>query len=346
MSAEPDVDYSLHLTKGRPEPRHLKDIRALAAEAEDSDGQPPLSEQTIVDLRTQDDSDRLVVVSAYLRDSAEHDSTELVGVAIATFPVAVTQISGSRNTEDDDAASVPEEHLGTLELVVHPEYRNSGIGTALADKLSAAIPAGAVRAWSHGNHEGATRLAEKHDFEVQRELYRLRLVNSATMPEVSLPEGVTIRGFEPGVDEEAWLAANAAAFAHHPEQGSLTRADLDARMEEDWFDPAGFLMAVDDSGKLLGYHWTKVHPALHSPTTGDHEAVGEVYVVGVVPEAQGSGLGKALTIAGINYLREQGLHAVMLYVDADNTAAVALYRKLGFTKWDVDVMYGPKNHSH
>ena len=115
----------------------------------------------------------------------------------------------------------------------------------------------------------------------------------------------------------------------------MTRADLEARMAEDWFDPSGFLLAVRESdGELLGFHWTKVHPR-----TGNHPAIGEVYVVGVTPQAQGSGLGKALTLAGINHLHESGLDAVMLYVDADNTPAVALYRKLGFVQWDVDVMY-------
>jgi mycothiol synthase len=118
----------------------------------------------------------------------------------------------------------------------------------------------------------------------------------------------------------------------------MTRADLEARMAEPWFDPAGFLLAVDSGGVLRGFHWTKVHPR-----HGDHPAIGEVYVVGVTPEAQGTGLGKALTIAGIKYLQKQGLHAVMLYVDADKIPAVALYRRLGFTRWDVDVMYAPKD---
>jgi mycothiol synthase len=107
-------------------------------------------------------------------------------------------------------------------------------------------------------------------------------------------------------------------------------------MQEDWFDPAGFLLAVDGDGRLLGFHWTKVHPR-----HGAHPAIGEVYAVGVTPAAQGMGLGKALTVAGIRYLQDLGLHAVMLYTDADNAPAVSLYRNLGFTRWDTDVMYGP-----
>jgi mycothiol synthase len=95
-------------------------------------------------------------------------------------------------------------------------------------------------------------------------------------------------------------------------------------------------LAVNGDGELLGFHWTKVHPR-----QGPHPAIGEVYVVGVTPAAQGLGLGKALTVAGITYLQDKGLHAVMLYVDADNEAAVALYQKLGFVRWDTDVMYGP-----
>jgi mycothiol synthase len=168
-------------------------------------------------------------------------------------------------------------------------------------------------------------------------LWKMRMTTAgADLPDAVLPDGVTIRAFVPGKDEDAWLAANRAAFADHPEQGNLTRADLEARMAEDWFDPAGFFLAEDRDGRLLGYHWTKVHPR-----HGAHPAIGEVYVVGVTPEAQGMGLGKALTIAGIKHLRDAGLNAVMLYVDADNAAAVALYRRLGFTRWDMDVMYGP-----
>jgi mycothiol synthase len=155
----------------------------------------------------------------------------------------------------------------------------------------------------------------------------------AALPEPELPAGITLRPFVPGKDEEAWLAVNARAFAHHPEQGAWTRADLELREAESWFDPEGFFLAERD-GALAGFHWTKVHP--EGP---DGSPEGEVYVVGVDPGGQGSGLGRALTIAGIRYLREQGLAHVMLYVDEDNTAATRMYAKLGFSRWNTDVMY-------
>jgi mycothiol synthase len=226
---------------------------------------------------------------------------------------------------------------GVLEIAVHPSYRNQGVADRLVGALQSGRGLDGLKAWSHGNHEAAADLAARYGYGPVRELWKMRLTTAtAELPDVGLPDGVTLRAFVPGKDEDGWLAANRAAFAHHPEQGSLNRADLDARMAEDWFDPAGFLLAVDAEDRLLGFHWTKVHPR-----HGAHPAIGEVYAVGVTPAAQGMGLGKALTVAGIRYLQGLGLHAVMLYTDADNAAAVSLYRGLGFTRWDMDVMYGP-----
>jgi mycothiol synthase len=126
---------------------------------------------------------------------------------------------------------------------------------------------------------------------------------------------------------------NAAAFADHPEQGGWTRAELEHREAQPWFDPAGFFLAVR-AGHLAGFHWTKIHAP---PDAG--EPTGEVYVVGVHPTEQGTGLGKALTLAGLHYLRGREIQSVMLYVDGENTAAIRLYESLGFAQAATDVMY-------
>jgi mycothiol synthase len=162
---------------------------------------------------------------------------------------------------------------------------------------------------------------------------RMSLTQPDAVASPVFPPGVTLRTFRPGEDEERWLAVNGRAFAHHPEQGSWTSQDLALREAEPWFDPDGFFLAERD-GRLIGFHWTKVHPG-----QGGDPPMGEVYVVGVDPGQQGGGLGRALTLAGLAYLRDRGLSQVMLYVDEDNAPAVRMYTGLGFSRWHVDVMY-------
>lgn len=211
------------------------------------------------------------------------------------------------------------------EFAVHPKYRHQGVGVELVN----ALPQENLRIWAHGGHPDADNLARKLGFQKVRELLRMRLRVENDLPEPKLPEGVTIRAFVPGKDEAAVVYVNHRAFDWHPEQGSMSIEDVRAKEEEDWFDPAGFLLAFDADGRLAGFHWTKVH-------TPD---LGEVYVVGVDPDAQGGGLGKALTLAGLRHLQEQEVKEVMLYVEADNAPAVRVYTALGFTLWDADVQY-------
>ena len=286
------------------------DLVALAERAHAADGEPPFSDQTLVDVR----SGRAGVTCV-----AAADGERLVGAAVVV-------------PQPDRASTY------TVELVVDPEHRNRGVATAIAGQLRAQLD-GTVEAWAHGNHVAAQRLAELHGLEAVRDLYQLKraVAGAEDVPlPVDLPEHLEIRAFEVGRDEQSWLRVNAAAFAEHPEQGRMTLADLQERENESWFDPRGFLLAVaaDDPDDVAGFHWTKVHPA-----SGDAAAIGEVYAVGIAPDHQGHGLGRALTAAGINHLAEQGLDEVMLYVDADNPAAVALYESLGFERWHVDVMY-------
>lgn len=232
----------------------------------------------------------------------------------------------------------------TAEVVVEPAYRRQGVGTALVRALEAATApqANTLQIWSHGGLDGARALALRDGYHKMRELWKMCRPlhpDDASLPTVTVPDGFRSRPFVVGRDEEAWLAANARAFAHHPEQGRITRVDLDRRIAEPWFDASGFILIEDvraPAPVLAASHWTKVEVP---ETAGAGPTQGEVYVVGVDPAYQGMGLGRVVTVLGLAHLRHLGLTEALLYVDADNPVAVATYARLDFTRSGVDIMY-------
>jgi mycothiol synthase len=243
------------------------------------------------------------------------------------------------------------------EMVIDPGFRRRGLGVILGQALSAEAGDAGLRLWAHGELPAAARLAAAAGFDRARALWQMRRSLQTRIGRPQLADGIRVRTFVLGKDEGAWVRLNHRAFARHPEQGAWTREDLELREREPWFDPAGFFLAERDS-QLVGFHWTKMHgsgarraaseeagagtaaePGRANHAGHGHEAIGEVYVVGVDPDERGSGLGRALTLVGLRYLRARGLPQVMLYVDETNSAAIGLYESLGFTHWDTDVMY-------
>jgi mycothiol synthase len=283
-------------------PEVLELLRAATA----ADGVHPVSEDAQLRLQHGAPGGRDLVV---------HDGAELAGYA-----------------RYDD---------GVAELVVHPGHRRRGFGTALLDRVLELAADAPLSIWAHGDLPGSAELLAPRGFTRARVLLQMRRDLAGADPgrRPELPADVEVRPFRPGRDEQAWLRVNARAFATHPEQGSWTAEDLRVREQEPWFDPAGFLLAwrgdPEDGGELLGSHWTKVHP----PGDVADEAVGEVYVLGIDPRAQGMRLGRALTDLGLAHLRGRGLNQVLLYVDEDNAAAVRLYEGRGFRRFAVDVSW-------
>ena len=259
--------------------------------------------------------------------------------------VGYAQVAGAGTAAAGTAAAV-------AELVVDPLHRRQGHGRALLD---AVLADGAHSVWAHGMLPSADALARSAGLVMARSLYRMaRPLTAADAVDPVLPEGFSVRAFEPGRDDETWVALNAAAFATHPEQGRLTLEDLHERMAQPWFDPAGFLLVEDDdTGRVVAFHWTKVEPAAPRPRLSDRrrnaagaafrrdltDEVGEVYVVGVHPAYQGRGLGGPLTRLGLAHLARRGLAEVELYVDGDNAAARRTYERLGFVDVAVDGQY-------
>lgn len=302
-----------------PEPDAAR-VLSLADAAAERDGVGPLSEHVVLHLRYGGDAQaRNVLLTA---------SPALGSPAPAGPVVDGPALAGYGHldpAEEADPAEGP-----AAELVIHPDYRGRGFGLLLARTLLAEAAPHPLRLWAHGDLPAADALAARAGFERIRSLWTMRRPLTGPLPAPVFPEGVTVRTFSVGADEAAWLDVNAKAFASHPEQGAWTAEDLSLREREPWFDPDGFFLAERD-GKLVGFHWTKIH--------GTPPAIGEVYVVGVDPAGQGGGLGRALTLAGLHYLRSRGLPEVMLYVDEENAAAVRLYESLGFTHEGTDVMF-------
>jgi len=273
-------------------------VLALVAAAQAEDGVAPISEQALLAARGR--SGRAV----------EH-----------VLAYADSDLAGYLQV--DEAIGT-----GSAELVVAPAHRRRGVGSHLLRQ----VPVG-TRVWAHGDLEAAEGFAAANGLEIVRELWVLgrRFDEARPLEEPVLPDGLVARSFRPGRDEDEWLRVNAAAFASHAEQGQMKRADLDARMEESWFDPDGVILVVPeaDPDTVAASHWTK----------RASEGTGEVYVVAVDPAYQGKGLGKPVTLLGLRYLRDMGVDDVILYVDGDNPAALKVYRGLGFTTRSVDRMF-------
>jgi mycothiol synthase len=272
-------------------------IRELIAAAKQADGVAPVGDQVVRELA--------------------HDRTKHL------LAVDGDDISGYLNLTEAPAMA---------ELVVHPNARRRGIGSALA-RSGLSEGGDGVRIWAHGNLEPARATAAALGLVVVRELLQMRRPLTG-LPALTVPDDVRIRTYSGPADDAELLRVNNAAFAWHPEQSGWTEADIAERRAEPWFDPAGLFMAVDEhSDKLLGFHWTKVHG----------RELGEVYIVGVDPAAQGRGLGATLTLVGLHHLAERLLKSeqstVMLYVEADNSAAVKTYQRLGFDVFSVDAAY-------
>ena len=288
-------------------------IRAVVAAATKDDGIAPVGDQVLREL-SHDHTRHLLAL----------DGADVVGY------LNLAPASG-----DDPAMA---------ELVVHPQWRRRGIGSAMAREALAEGGDG-TRIWAHGNLQPARATAKALGLEAARELLQMRrplpgagpATSAEVLPAVAIPAGVRIDTYRGPADDAELLRVNNAAFAWHPEQGGWTEADVAERRGEPWFDPEGLFLAFDDEGgELLGFHWTKVH----------NDNLGEVYVVGVDPAAQGRGIGATLTLIGLHHLADRlsgsSQPAVMLYVEADNSAAVNTYRRLGFDVFGVDVAYAVK----
>ena len=284
-------------------------LAELLERAEAADGHPALPEPQRLAVTHPDHAEGTRLVTACRPDGA---------------PAGCALVSPAR-----DGSAV-------LHVVVDPTARDRGedVAAELVRRALREEPAGRpLHLWVvRAGPQDDTRAAAL-GFTPERDLLQMRVPLPLPASVVAATRPVTTRPFVPGRDERAWVATNNRAFADHPEQGGWTIAQLRERMAAEWVDLEGFLVADDPDGPgLVGSCWTKVHRD-RSPV------LGEIYVIAVDPNHHGQGWGRSLTVAGLESLARRGVRHGMLYTDADNAAAVALYRSLGFVVDHVDRSY-------
>jgi mycothiol synthase len=295
-----------HLSKSQQE-----SVLSLIKAAHDFDGTPAIAEHVLLHLRHGGDkSDSHIVIE---------ENKEVIAYA---------------HLDTTDLVAGP-----SVEAVVHPQHRGKGLGSLLL-KEAIKICGDKTRIWSHGDLPAAKAIAAS----LKLERLWSNLLMSKSLGEIQpVTSKYPIRTFIPSLDNQAFLALNNNVFANYPDQGGWSEDDLKVRINESWFDDKGFFIA-EDKGELIGFCWTKIHGAhTHSHHGSDddhgHEALGEIYVLAVNPNYKGQGIGRDLTITGLNYLKYQGLNNVMLYVGVENKSAFNLYKSLGFNEFGSDVVY-------
>lgn len=307
-----------------------------------------------IELRSRLDEDTLAEVLALIDATADIEGHRPVGEHKYThLRVGASDWTGVLVYEDDILIGYAHTRWNlpgavpriAVEVVVHPQIDQAAVAERLLDETKAVLAkagGGVMWLWVHRVDDPHSTVAAKLGFRVERELAFMtrRLMQRPQVP--ALPDDVEVRPYREGVDDEAFLEVNNAAFAGHPENGDWDAETFAARRALDWFDPEGLLLAwrtkSDGAEEPLGFHWTKWH-SHDSDEVPAHEPVGEVYVLGVHPEAQGLGLGKALLEAGLAHLYDRGCRLAVLYVDCAATGPVALYEANGFVLAYREVCY-------
>ena len=296
-------------SKGAPPTSTMTQVRRLLSEAETADGIPPVSDQAFI--------------------AAERGERELSLFTAGT---------------DREVIALGVVGAGELDLVVHPDARGNGVGSAILSQLLDSSPgSGELRAWAHGENPAARALLSRASFQPVRELLRMTLDPSLLPDAPAAPVAPTTYdgGFHTATYDdavpaqaEAWVRVNAAAFASHPEQGKMTLEDFHALTRETWFDPEDLIFCFDaagtpeaPAGHTAGYAWVKTVRDAGSPELSPSC---ELYAIGVHPDYAGRGLGRALLGSVLDRMAQHRPSRVTLYVDGDNERAVDLYLKHGF----------------
>jgi len=229
-------------------------------------------------------------------------------------------------------------------FVVHPDHDGTawlwddlfGWMEAEARRVIPKAPPDARIALVAGAPEGdrtEQRELERHGFNHSRTFHLMQIdfpsESSARRKEPGLwPEGIGVREFVPGNDDEALVTAWCEAFANHY---GIVKQPFETELEEwrqlmreDDFDPSLWFLAYNcDDGTVVGLC------VCHASAPGDPDRA-RISDIGVRPPWQRRGIGRALLLHAFGALADRGIQGSVLSVDTENkSGAPALYEGVG-----------------
>jgi mycothiol synthase len=298
-----------------------------------------VSVSTVESLNTTQQEDVLEIINAaYAIDKvsplSEHVELHLKhGGDKPISHILITQNSkviGYGHLDQTDLVEGP-----SAEIVVHPDQRNKGIAKLIIEQIESQLGEKPLRLWARGDTTEANNFALSLGYSPIRNILQMRRSLLSTLSDFEINKKFVLTTFQGEKDSQDILNINKNAFINLPDQAAWSISDLNLRIKEDWFDPNGLAILRTTTNQPVGFCWTKVH-GHHSH---GHQPIGELYVLAVINEFQGQGLGKHLTLWGLHHLRSLDLSEAMLYVDANNENAKKIYTELGFQYAGSDTLY-------
>jgi mycothiol synthase len=214
-----------------------------------------------------------------------------------------------------------------IDLRVPPGERAREIGGALLEAMEAraaqvAAPGASVRLWVPSTDDEARRFAESHGYEPFRYSFQMRIDFDGELPEPEWPEGIAVRTFVPGQDDEVVYEAHQDSFADHFEHAPWPFESWRRWALGESFDPTLWYVA-EDGPQIAGVCFCRIEG-------GAGGERGWVNVLGVRPPWRKRGLGRALLLGAFAEFRARGKSGAGLGVDGLNTTgAVRLYEQAG-----------------
>ncbi len=239
----------------------------------------------------------------------------------------VAELEGGRIAGYADLGEQDERRRFWIDLRVPPGPHAEEIASGLLDALealaaSSAAEGATIRASVYSEYELAARLLAARGYEVFRYSFRMQIDFDGELPEPRWPEGVSVRTFVPGRDDEAVYEAQDDAFADHFE---ATRQPYESWRQwafNESFDPSLWLLA-EVGAEIVGV-------CLCRAESGAGGELGWVDSLGVRRPWRRRGVARALLLRSFAEFHARGKRGVALGVDGMNTTgAVRLYERVG-----------------